>query len=153
MQVRGDGDAGERGAPPGNLFVRVHVKDHAYFKRNEHDIILDIGINVAQAALGDRIQVETVEGPQELFIPPGTQSGWSKRLGGKGFPRLRSDGTSAGRGDQLVYVEVRTPTQLTEHQRELFEQLADSLGRETTAQTSGRGFFDKVMDFLAGDER
>ncbi len=153
MQVRGDGDAGERGAPPGNLFVRVHVKDHAFFKRNEHDIILGIGVNVAQAALGDRITVDTVDGPHELSIPPGTQTGKVFRLRGKGFPRLRSDGSSSGRGDQLVYVEVRTPTQLTEHQRQLFEQLADSLGREITAQTSGRGFFDKVMDFLAGDER
>ena len=153
MQVRGDGDAGERGAPPGNLFVRVRVKDHAYFKRNEHDIILDIGVNVAQAALGDRIAVETVDGPEELSIPPGTQTGKVFRLRGKGFPRLRSDGSSSGRGDQLVYVEVQTPTQLTEHQRELFEQLADSLGREITAQTGGRGFFDKVMDFLAGDDK
>ncbi len=152
MQVRGDGDAGERGAPPGNLFVRIHVKDHAYFKRNEHDIILDIGVNVAQAALGDRITVDTVDGAQELAIPPGTQTGKVFRLRGKGFPRLRSDGSSAGRGDQLVYVEVRTPTQLTEHQRELFEQLADSLGPEITPQTGGRGFFDKVMDFLAGDD-
>ncbi|MCE2472103.1 MAG: molecular chaperone DnaJ [Anaerolineae bacterium] len=153
MQVRGDGDAGERGAPPGNLFVRVRVKDHAYFKRNEHDIILDIGVNVAQAALGDKITVDTVDGAQELSIPPGTQTGKVFRLRGKGFPRLRSDGSSSGRGDQLVYVEVRTPTQLTEHQRELFEQLADSLGREITAQTGGRGFFDKVMDFLAGDDK
>lgn len=153
MQVRGDGDAGERGAPPGNLFVRVRVKDHAYFKRNEHDIILDIGVNVAQAALGDKITVDTVDGAQELSIPPGTQTGKVFRLRGKGFPRLRSDGSSSGRGDQLVYVEVQTPTQLTEHQRELFEQLADSLGREITAQTGGRGFFDKVMDFLAGDDK
>ena len=153
MQVRGDGDAGERGAPPGNLFVRVHVKDHTYFKRNEHDIILDIGVNVAQAALGDRITVDTVDGAQELAIPPGTQTGKVFRLRGKGFPRLRSDGSSSGRGDQLVYVEVRTPTQLTEHQRELFEQLADSLGPEITPQTGGRGFFDKVMDFLAGDDK
>ena len=153
MQVRGDGDAGERGAPPGNLFVRVHVKDHAYFKRNEYDIILDIGINVAQAALGDRITVETVDGAQELSVPPGTQTGKVFRLRGKGFPRLRSDGSSSGRGDQLVYVEVRTPTHLNDHQRELFEQLADSLGREITPQTGGRGFFDKVMDFLAGDDK
>ena len=133
--------------------MRVHVKDHAYFKRNEHDIILDIGINVAQAALGDRIAVETVDGAQELSIPPGTQTGKVFRLRGKGFPRLRSDGSSSGRGDQLVYVEVRTPTHLNDHQRELFEQLADSLGREITPQTSGRGFFDKVMDFLAGDDK
>ena len=152
IQVRGDGDAGERGAPPGNLFVVVHVKDHPYFKRKENDIILDISINIAQATLGDRIQVDSVDGPQELSIPPGTQTGTVFRLRGKGFPKLRSDGSNSGRGDQLVYVQVATPTQLSEHQRELFLQLAETLGREKNLQTGGRGFFDKVMDFLAGDE-
>ncbi len=152
IQVRGDGDAGERGAPPGNLFVVVHVKDHAYFKRKENDIILDISINIAQATLGDRIQVDSVDGSQELSIPPGTQTGKVFRLRGKGFPRLRSDGSNSGRGDQLVYVQVMTPTQLNEKQRELFEQLAETFGREISPQTGGRGFFDKVMDFLAGDE-
>lgn len=152
MQVRGEGDTGESGAAPGNLFVVVRVKDHAYFKRNENDIILDIGINIAQAALGDRIQVETVDGPQELSVAPGTQTGKVFRLRGKGFPRLRSDGSSSGRGDQLVYVEVRTPINLSETQRALFEQLADTFGGEITTQTGGRGFFDKVMDFLAGDD-
>ncbi len=152
IQVRGDGDAGERGAPPGNLFVVVHVRDHAYFKRREHDIILDISINIAQAALGDRVTVESVDGPQELSIPPGTQTGKVFRLRGKGFPRLRSDGSSSGRGDQMVYVQVATPTRLSEQQRELFERLAETFGREPAPQSAGRGFFDKVMDFLAGDD-
>ena len=151
IQVRGDGDAGEHGAPPGNLFVVVHVKDHQFFKRKENDIILDISINVAQATLGDRITVDTVDGPVELNLPPGTQTGKVFRLRGKGIPRLRSDGTNSGRGDQLVYVQVETPTQLTEHQRELFEQLAETFGREISPQTAGRGFFDKVMDFLGGE--
>ncbi len=153
IQVRGDGDAGERGAPPGNLFVVVHVKDHAYFKRQDNDIILDININIAQATLGDRISVDTVDGAQELNIPPGTQTGKVFRLRGRGLPRLRSDGSHSGRGDQLVYVQVMTPTQLSEEQRELFERLAGTFGREIAPQAGGRGFFDKVMDFLAGDER
>ena len=152
IQVRGDGDAGEHGAPPGNLFVVVHVKDHEYFKRRDNDIILDIGVNIAQATLGDRISVDTVDGPVELNVPPGTQTGKVFRLRGKGIPRLRSDGSNSGRGDQMVYVQVETPTDLSEHQRELFEQLAQTLGREITPRTGGRGFFDKVMDFLAGDE-
>ncbi len=153
IQVRGDGDAGERGAPSGNLFVDVHVRDHAYFKRREHDIILDISVNISQATLGDKINVDSVDGPQELLIPPGTQTGKDFRLRGKGFPLLRADGTNSGRGDQLIYIEVRTPTNLTETQRELFEQLADTFGREITTQTSDRGFFDKVMDFFAGDAK
>ncbi len=152
IQVRGDGDAGERGAPPGNLFVVVHVKDHAFFKRNENDIILDIGINIAQATLGDRISVDTVDGSVELNIPPGTQTGKVFRLRGKGIPRLRSDGSNSGRGDQMVYVQVETPTELTERQRELFEQLAETLGRENAPRTGGRGIWSKVADLLARDE-
>ncbi len=153
IQVRGDGDAGEQGAPPGNLFVVVHVKDHPFFKRNENDIILDIGINIAQATLGDRIEVDTVDGQHELSIPPGTQTGKVFRLRGKGFPRLRADGSNSGRGDQLVVVQVQTPTELSERQRELFVELASTFGREVKPQTGGRGIFDKVMDFLAGDEK
>jgi molecular chaperone DnaJ len=152
IQVRGDGDAGERGAPPGNLFVVVHVKDHEYFKRKENDIILDIGINIAQATLGDRISVDTVDGPVELNIPAGTQTGKVFRLRGKGIPRLRPDGSNSGRGDQMVYVQVETPTDLTEHQRQLFEQLSNTLGRENTPKTGGRGIWSKMADFLAGDD-
>ena len=155
IQVRGDGDAGERGAPAGNLFVVVHVKDHEFFKRNENNIILDIGINVAQATLGDRVSVETVDGPVELSIPAGTQTGKVFRMRGKGFPDLRPDGTNRGRGDQLVRVRVKTPTRLNERQRELFEELSESFGNEVTTQhsaTGGRGIWSKMADFLAGDD-
>ncbi|MCY3916396.1 MAG: molecular chaperone DnaJ [Chloroflexi bacterium] len=152
IQVRGDGDAGEHGAPPGNLFVVVHVKEHAYFKRQENDIILDIGVNVAQATLGDRITVDSVDGPVELDIPPGTQTGKVFRLRGRGIPRLRSDGSNSGRGDQMVYVQVETPIDLTEQQRKLFEELAQTLGRENAPRTGGRGLWSKMADFLSGDE-
>ena len=151
IQVRGDGDVGERGAAPGNLFVVVHVKDHIFFKRKENDIILDISINIAQATLGDRIRVDTVDGAVELNIPPGTQTGKVFRLRGKGIPRLRSDGSNSGRGDQLVYVQVETPTELTDEQRALFEQLAGTFGREIIPQRKGRGFFDKMLDLLSGE--
>lgn len=153
IQVRGEGDAGERQAPAGNLYVVVHVKDHKFFKRKENDIILDISINIAQATLGDKIRVDTVDGKVELTVPPGTQTGKVFRLRGKGIPRLRSDGTNSGRGDQLVYVQVETPTQLSEKQRELFEELADTFGNDITPQPTGRGFFDKVMDFLGGEPK
>ena len=153
IQVRNEGDYGENGAPRGNLFVVVHVRDHAYFKRNDNDIVLDISINIAQAALGDRIQVESVEGEVELDMPPGTQTGKIFRLRGRGFPKLRADGSSAGRGDQLVRVQVATPTHLNEHQRELFEQLGKTFGRDITPQRSGRGLFERAMDFLAGDDK
>jgi len=152
IQVRGDGDAGERGAPSGNLFVVVHVRDHEYFKRNDNNILLDIGINIAQATLGDRISVDTVDGPVELQIPAGTQTGKVFRLRGKGIPRLRSDGSNSGRGDQLVSVQVETPTDLSEQQRALFVQLAETLGQENKPRTGGRGLWSKMADFLSGDD-
>lgn len=152
IQVRGEGDAGDAGAPAGNLFVVVHVLEHEYFRRKDNDIILDVSINVAQAALGDKILIPTVEGEIELQVPAGTQTGKVFRLRGKGVPRLRSDGSTAGRGDQLVYMQVEVPTKLNDEQRHLFEQLAVSLGSEVQPQKSSKGFFDRMMDFIAGEK-
>jgi molecular chaperone DnaJ len=152
IQIRSEGDAGEGSAPGGNLYVVVHVQEHEFFKRKDNDIILDISVNVAQAALGDKVVVPTVEGDVEVTIPPGTQTGRVFRLRGKGVPRLRSDGTNSGRGDQLIYVQVEIPTRLTDEQRQLFEQLAETLGSGISAQRNGKGFFDRVMDFFAGEQ-
>jgi molecular chaperone DnaJ len=152
IQLRGEGDAGEKGAPGGNLYVVVHVEEHEFFKRRDNDILLDMSINVAQAALGNKIVVPTVDGDVELLIPPGTQTGKIFRLRGKGVPRLRSDGTNSGRGDELVYITVSIPSNLTDDQRELFERLAETLGSEVQPQRNGRGFFDRVMDFFAGEQ-
>ncbi|MCA9913773.1 MAG: molecular chaperone DnaJ, partial [Anaerolineae bacterium] len=152
IEVRGEGSVGEAGAMPGNLYVVVHVAEHEFFKRRDSDIILDVSINVAQAALGDKVNIPTLEGDVELVIPPGTQTGKVFRLRGKGVPRLRTDGTSVGRGDQMVYISVDVPTKLTDRQRELFEELAQTMGSEIQPQTHGRGFFDRVMDFFAGEQ-
>ncbi len=152
IEVRGEGNVGEAGAPSGNLYVVVHVAEHEFFKRRDSDVILDVSVNVAQAALGDKVSVPTLEGDVEMTIPPGTQTGKVFRLRGKGVPRLRSDGTSVGRGDQLVYISVDVPTKLTERQRELFEELAETMGSEIKPQNNGRGFFDRVMDFFAGEQ-
>ncbi len=151
--VRGEGDSGEPGAPPGNLYVVIRVQDHAFFKRDRNDIILDININVAQAALGDVIRIPTVDDEIELTIPAATQTGKVFRLRGKGVPRLRKDGSNSGRGDQLVYVQVAVPNQLTEKQRQLFEELGKTLGTDIQPQGGNRGFFDRVMDFLAGEQQ
>lgn len=148
MKIPNEGDVGENGAPTGDLYVVIHVKEHEYFKRRESDIILDLPINVAQAALGDKIMVPTLDGEVEMTIPQGTQTGKVFRLRGKGVPRLRSDGSSASRGDQLVYITVEVPTKLTEEQRELFEQLATTMESGITPQANGRGFFDRVMNFF-----
>ncbi len=153
IQIRGEGDPGEPGAPKGNLYVVVHVQEHEFFKRKDNDVMLELNINVAQAALGDKVVVPTVDGEVELTIPNGTQSGKVFRLRGRGVPRLRSDGSNSGRGDQLVYVNVEIPTKLTDEQRKLFEQLSATMGREVQPQkNNGKGFFDRVIDFLAGEQ-
>jgi molecular chaperone DnaJ len=153
IQIRGEGDTGEHSAPQGNLYVVVHVTEHEFFKRKDNDIILDISVNVAQAALGDKLSIPTVDGDVELTVPAGTQTGRVFRLRGKGIPRLRSDGSNSGRGDQLVYVQVEVPTKLTEEQRALFEKLAATMGSDVQPQRHGKGFFDRVMDFFAGEQQ
>ncbi len=152
IQIRGEGDMGEKDAPQGNLYCVVHVQEHEFFKRRENDIVLEISINVAQAALGDKIVIPTVDGDVELQVPPGTQTGRVFRLRGKGIPRLRTDGSNSGRGDQLVYVQVEIPTKLSDEQRELFEKLAGTMGTGVQTQRNGKGFFDRVMDFFAGEQ-
>jgi molecular chaperone DnaJ len=145
MRVRlaGEGDQGLFGGPAGNLYVMLHVKPHKYFQRRENDILLNININLAQAAIGDRITVPTLDGDAELVIAAGTQPGTVSRLRGKGVPRLRG----AGRGDQLVILNVQVPTRLNERQRELLTELGETLGSDVTPQ-SGRGFLDRLKDTL-----
>ncbi len=153
IQIRSEGDMGDKGAQQGNLYVVVHVTEHEFFKRKDNDIILDISINVAQAALGDKLNIPTVDGDVELVVPAGTQTGRVFRLRGKGIPRLRSDGSNSGRGDQMVYVQVDVPTKLTDEQRLLFEKLAATMGGDVQPQRNGKGFFDRVMDFFAGEQQ
>jgi molecular chaperone DnaJ len=144
IRVSGEGEPGANGGPHGDLYVVVHVKPHQYFQRRGNDILLDLGINVSQAALGTEVDVPTVDGDEPLVIPPGTQSGKVLRMKGKGVPRLKG----RDRGDQLVIVSVEVPHSLTEEQRQLFEQLAESLGTEIHLQE--RGFIDRVKDLLGG---
>jgi molecular chaperone DnaJ len=153
MQIRlsNEGEPSPNGGPNGDLYVVLHVEDHVMFKRRNHDIILEISINVAQAALGDTIKVPTVDGDTELAIASGTQSGKVIRMRGKGVPKLRPDGTSSGRGDQLVVVTVEIPSKLSKEQRELFEKLSQTMGHEVTTPKAGRGFLDRISDFLGGN--
>jgi len=144
LRLAGQGEASPQGGPAGNLYVKVRVQPHPLFTRSGKTIQLQVGVNVAQAALGDEIEIETIDGPVALRVPAGTQSGQQFRLRGRGVPDLRG----GDRGDQLVTVQVMTPRDLTDEQRELFEALAESLGSEVTQQPEHRGFFDKVKDVL-----
>jgi molecular chaperone DnaJ len=152
LRVVNEGEPGENGGPNGHVQIFFHVTPHEFFRRRDNDILLDMKINVAQAALGAKITVPTVYGEEQLDIPPGTQSGTVFKLRGKGAPRIRSDGGSNSRGDQLVIVQVVVPTRLTGEQKRLFEELGRTLGgADVEPQKAGKGFFDRVLDFLGGE--
>ncbi len=141
IRLNGEGEPGVNGGPAGNLYVVVNVNPHKYFRRKDEDVIVELPINVAQAALGDDIEVPTVDGNDKLHIPAGTQSGQVFRIKGKGVPHLRRN----TRGDQLVLLTVNVPQNLTADQRRLFQELAKTLGKEVIPQQE-RGFFDKLKD-------
>jgi len=143
IRLAGEGEPGVYGGPPGNLYVIVSVKPHRYFRRQDNNIILELAINVAQAALGDEVMVPTLDGDEILVIPAGTQTGKVFRLRGKGVPYLRRN----GRGDQLVIVQVAIPTDLSDEQKRLFKDLARTLGKEVIPQEE-KGLLEKIMDFL-----
>jgi len=145
IRLTGEGEAGAMGGPPGNLYVVLQVKPHSYFRRNNDDLHIELAVNIAQAALGDEVDVPTLDGTEPMKIPAGTQTGDVIRLRGKGVPRLRRDGTSAGRGDELITINVRTPTSLSKEQRELLTQLGKTLDKEVVPQKE-KSFFDRLRD-------
>jgi molecular chaperone DnaJ len=126
IRLTGEGDAGARGAAAGNLYVVVEVRKHRFFTREGDNIVYDLPVNFAQAALGAEIDVPTLYGAQKLKVPAGSQTGRVFRLKDRGVPRLRG----MGRGDQLVVLRVVTPESLSKEQRRLFEELSRSLGPE-----------------------
>ncbi len=143
IRLANEGAPGSHGGPAGHLYIVIHVLNHDYFVRRGSDILLDLEINVAQAALGDEITVPTIDGEEQLIIAAGTQSGTVFRLRGKGVPHLRRD----GRGDMHVIAQVATPRHLTPEQRELFEQLSRSLGKEVIPQRE-RGILSQLKEAL-----
>jgi molecular chaperone DnaJ len=144
IRLAGEGEPGERGGPQGNLYVVLDVTPHAYFRRRDDNIVLELGVNVAQAALGDEIAVPTLDGDEKLMIPAGTQTGKVFRLRNKGVPHLRIN----GRGDQLVVIDVMIPTGLTAEQKRLFKELSKTLGKEVVPQRD-KTFLDKLKDVFS----
>lgn len=143
IRVSGEGEAGPRGGEAGNLYVTLEVQPHAYFVRDGNDIVLELRINVAQAALGAELDVPTVDGTEKVRIPAGTQTGHVIRLRGKGVPFLREQGR---RGDQLVVTRVVVPTKLNEQQRKLLQELGKTLEPEGVEQDRDEGFFGRIRD-------
>jgi molecular chaperone DnaJ len=144
--LRGEGGAGEPGAPRGDLYFEVHVREHALFKREgDHLIVREVPITFSQAALGGKIEVPTLDGPVEYELKRGVQSGEVFRVQGKGMPNLRS----GRRGDLLFVAVVETPTHLTKRQEELLRELSE-LDRKTVSPRR-KSFFEKIRSLFTGE--
>lgn len=121
LSLRGSGEAGENSAPDGDLFVNVHVRPHPLFKRRGNDIVSQLEITFAQAALGDKVDISTIDGDMKMKIPQGTQHGEVFRVRGSGVPHLGH----YGRGDHLVTIVLRVPKKLSREEKELIEKLRE----------------------------
>ena len=141
MRLSGEGDAGLRGGPSGNLYVDIAVRPHELFLRDGNDLILPLHLNVAQAALGATVTIPGINGhDQPLNVPAATQHGHEFRLRGEGVPHLRG----RGRGDLRVQIVVEVPTKLSTEQRELFEQLAEILDEPANRGGEDEGVFSRI---------
>ncbi|MGL4611413.1 MAG: molecular chaperone DnaJ [Trueperaceae bacterium] len=141
IKVSRQGNAGVDGGPAGDLYVYIRLEPHPELIRREDDLYYELRLGFAQASLGSSFEIPTLDGPEVLRIPPGTQSGADFRLRGKGMPRLRQ----VGIGDQIVITNVEVPTKLTPKARELLEQYAAEMGEEITEHES---LVDKVKGFF-----
>lgn len=144
LRVSGEGESGWRGGPPGDLLIFLKVRPHELFKREGSDIILEVPVSFAQAALGTEIEVPTLDGKARLKVPEGTQPGTFFRLRGKGIPYLRGH----GRGDQHVKISVKIPQKLSAKEKELLYEYARLTGEEVAPPD--KGIFSKVKDALGG---
>ena len=121
LRIRGEGEEGERGGSPGDLFVFLYVEPHDFFSRDGDDIICQVPLSFTQVALGSEIEIPTLNGKKNLMIPKGMESGEIFRIKGEGFPKLRG----YGRGDQMVQVIVKTPKNLTKRQEEILREFEE----------------------------
>jgi molecular chaperone DnaJ len=147
IRLAGEGEAGLRGAPAGDLYVDIALKPHPIFQREAANIFIRVPLRMSQAALGGHVEVPSIDGGRtRVTIPAGSQTGDQFRLRGKGFSVLRS----AARGDMYVQVSVETPQNLTPRQRELLEQFEEEAAKGGRSSPENEGFFAKVKEFWDG---
>ena len=137
LRISGEGEAGEKGGPSGDLYVQIRVKEHKIFKREDNDIYLEVPISFVQACLGDEVDIPTLRGKIQMKIPASTQSNTMFRIKGKGISSLRG----FGKGDEFVKVVVETPKKLTKKQKDLLKEF-DKLNKEKPLKS----FLDKIKD-------
>lgn len=142
ISIRGEGEPGTRGGPHGDLYIYIHVKSHEIFTRQGNNIYVDINISYAQAVLGDKIKVPTLDGDEKFTIPEGTQTGTQFKLKNEGVKNVRG----SGKGDLYFTVNVDVPKELTDRQRELLIEFAKEEGSELNPEEGRKGFFNKVKD-------
>ncbi|HZT78632.1 MAG TPA: DnaJ C-terminal domain-containing protein, partial [Gemmataceae bacterium] len=142
VRLSGEGEAGDPGAPRGDLYVVLRVREHPLFQREGPHLICQVPVTFSQAALGADIEVPTLDGPITHKLPRGTQAGEVLRIAGKGMPHLRG----GRKGDLHVQVVVETPRHLTKRQEELFRELAEIDQKHVSAQR--KSFLDKLKEFL-----
>jgi molecular chaperone DnaJ len=143
IALEGQGEAGPRGGPPGDLYVAVNIRPHPELVRRGTELFHELPITFPQAALGATLEIPTVEGSEEVTIPAGTQSGHEIRIRGKGVPRLRG----AGRGDLHVIVNVVVPTKLSKRERELLRQL-EEVAEPAELPNGGGSVIDRLRDLF-----
>jgi len=143
IRIASSGEGGTRGGPPGDLYVYLSVAQHARFRRDGADLFLDIPISFTQAALGGTVAVESLDGPLELALVAGTQTGSAYRLRARGMPHVRG----GSRGDLLVTVHVAVPTKLSRRERDVLEEYAELRGDKI----EDRSFFERVKDAFKAD--
>ena len=142
LRVSGEGEAGAKGGPNGDLYVYLYVKPHKFFERDGTTVLCEVPINIVQATLGADIKVPTLDGQVTMKVPEGTQPGKVLRLKGKGIPSLRG----GGRGDQLVRIKVVVPTKLSDKQKDALRKFADI--SKDNINPEEKSFMDKVKDFF-----
>ncbi len=142
LRIQGKGSEGYNGGPSGDLHIIIKVKEHSVFRREEHNIIVDVFVSYTQAVLGDTIKVPTLYGDEDLKIPAGTNSGKTFVLKHKGI----SSPYERRKGDQIVTVHIKVPRHVTEKQRELLKEF-DEISKSYSGNTS-KGIFDKVKDLF-----
>jgi molecular chaperone DnaJ len=142
LQLRNQGELGDIGAPRGNLRIQVVVRKHPFLERRRNDLYCQVPISFAQAALGGEVEYPTLDGPDQISVPRGTQSGDTLRVRGRGMPDI----SGRGRGDELVEVVVETPRHLTARQEELLREFAEIEHEQVSPRR--RSFFEKLRDYF-----
>ena len=147
IRLSGEGEAGFRGSPAGDLYIFISVKPHEFFQRDGADLYCKVPISMTKAALGGHFEVATMDGAYtRVKVPDGTQSGRQFRLKGKGMPILRQ----AAMGDLYIQISVETPQNLSKRQRELLEEFDEISAHENSPQSTG--FFSRMKEFFGGGD-